>query len=98
MFTFFALFAVAAILVFASAEEKSSPLWTRNLAIEDGIRMNWIHDDPEYVTMEISAPGKGYVAVGISPDGSMKGADMIMGWVDSQGKAHIKVDLLYLLK
>lgn len=80
---------VATILGFASSADQKA--WTRNLSIEKGIRMNWIHDDSEYVTMEISAPAKGYVAVGISPNGSMTGADMIMGWVDSQGKAHIKV-------
>ncbi|CAF4976183.1 unnamed protein product, partial [Rotaria sp. Silwood1] len=32
----------------------------------------------------------GWIALGISPAGGMKGADIAVGWVDSSGKVHIQ--------
>lgn len=75
--------------------------WTRDLTVGNGYHIRWNNEDPEYLVMEISAPVKGYVAVGFSPNGGMKGSDIMMGWVDSvEGTAFIKVAghfLLYLI-
>lgn len=43
---------------------------------------------------------KGYAGLGFSPNGNMKGADIILGWVDAAGEVFIQVSsslLLYLL-
>jgi hypothetical protein len=43
----------------------------------------------ENITMAMKARSTGWIALGIDPEQIMKGADMIFGWVDSEGNAHI---------
>lgn len=65
--------------------------WTRNLQVGNGYHIRWNNEDPQYLVMEMSAPVRGYVAVGFSPNGAMRGSDIVMGWVDSEtGEAYIK--------
>jgi len=56
-------------------------------------KIQWTSDDPNFVEFKMYAPTKGYVAIGFSPKGGMAGSDIIMGWVDSSGKPHIKVNM-----
>ncbi|ODM95966.1 hypothetical protein Ocin01_10716 [Orchesella cincta] len=74
----------------AHSQVSGSPRWTRDLLVGNGYHIRWNNEDPEYLVMEVSAPVTGYVAVGFSPNGAMGGSDIVMGWVDSTGKAHIK--------
>lgn len=39
---------------------------------------------------------KGYVGLGFSPNGGMKGADIILGWVDTTGAVLLQVSHLFL--
>jgi len=36
---------------------------------------------------------RGYIGLGFSPSGGMKGADIIIGWIDEGGKPYISVRL-----
>lgn len=65
--------------------------WTRDLEVGNGYHLRWNNVDPEHLVFEIFAPVRGYVAVGFSPNGAMRGSDIVMGWVDSaSGEAFIK--------
>lgn len=44
----------------------------------------------EKITFRIEVQTKGYVAVGLSPNGGMAGSDIAFGWVKN-GKAHLQV-------
>ncbi|XP_045124485.1 DBH-like monooxygenase protein 1 [Portunus trituberculatus] len=41
------------------------------------------------VTVEVQVATTGWVGVGFSPNGGMRGADITLGWVDSQGQLHV---------
>lgn len=63
--------------------------WIHSLELPSNIEVSWIDTDPEHVTIEMRGPTKGYIAIGFSPTGGMTGADMFVGWVDSNGSAHL---------
>lgn len=50
------------------------------------------------IQFEVHAKNLGWVGLGISMSGGMRGADIAMGWVDSNGKPHIRVLFLFLFK
>ena len=52
--------------------------------------------DKETITFEVHVKAKGYVGLGISPGGSMKGADIVLGWV-KDGKASLLVSSSVLI-
>lgn len=42
------------------------------------------------VLIQITAETTGWVGLGVSPNGAMTGADIIVAWVDSSGSGHIE--------
>lgn len=74
--------------------------WTHelDLAESNGIQIRWKNSLPlgggsqtRWLTMEVFAKTNGYVGVGWSSHGGMAGADIVIGWVDSDtGEAHLK--------
>ena len=58
-----------------------------------GIDVKWNHTDPDYLCMEVSSKTTGIVAIGFCPvwKGSMEGCDIVIGWVDDNGNAHLYV-------
>ena len=40
----------------------------------------------------------GWIGLGISPNGQMPGSDVVMGWVDRNGKAFLQVRNMYILQ
>ncbi|XP_042233945.1 DBH-like monooxygenase protein 1 isoform X2 [Homarus americanus] len=38
------------------------------------------------IVIEVQVATRGYVGLGFSPNGGMKGADVVIGWVDAQGQ------------
>ncbi len=50
--------------------------------------------DDDFIIFEIRAKTTGWMGLGFSPSGAMKGADLIVMWFDDNGKAHISVNLL----
>lgn len=65
--------------------------WVHTTTLPSKMQVSWIDKDPNYVTIEMKGPTKGYVSIGFSPSGGMTGADMFVGWVDSNGTAHLLV-------
>lgn len=78
-------------LVSSSSDPKGPIVWTRDLTLNDKFTVRFNNEDEDKLVMEISAPTTGYVAIGFSPNGGMRGSDIVMAWVDGEGKAHIKV-------
>jgi len=56
--------------------------------INENYHLHWTYDD-EIIYVEMSANTLGWVGFGISPNGGMKGADMVIGWVDSTGEVFV---------
>ncbi|CAF4698174.1 unnamed protein product, partial [Rotaria socialis] len=51
----------------------------------------WTVDDAEReITFELHVKTMGWISLGISPAGGMKGADIGVGWVDSNGNVHFQ--------
>ena len=55
----------------------------------------WKFDDKS-ITFEVHVRTRGWVGLGFSPSGGMKGADMGIGWV-SDGKAYFKVSMTHVI-
>ncbi|XP_050715576.1 uncharacterized protein LOC126998176 [Eriocheir sinensis] len=56
---------------------------------QDGVFvMLWTPRD-DAIDMELQVGAKGYVGLGFSPNGGMKGADIVLGWVDVAGKVFL---------
>jgi hypothetical protein len=52
--------------------------WTHEIKLPAGVHFKWTTLDEEWITMEMSAPTKGYVGIGFSPKGGMAGMPMKM--------------------
>ena len=65
--------------------------FSHSLDLGQDVLLRWEREDEVTVRMEMSAPSSGYVAIGFSPNGGMRGSDIVMGWVDDKGVGHIKV-------
>lgn len=50
-------------------------------------------DGSDYITFEVQVATKGWIGLGLSPSGSMAGADIVIVWIDNKGQAHITVIL-----
>ncbi|KAF2357527.1 Copper type II ascorbate-dependent monooxygenase C-terminal [Trinorchestia longiramus] len=48
----------------------------------------WMPEE-DHITIEIQVATQGYAGLGFSPAGGMRGADIILGWVDDDGTARI---------
>ncbi|CAF1205461.1 unnamed protein product [Rotaria magnacalcarata] len=49
-----------------------------------------VNDIEQAITFELHVNTIGWIALGISPAGGMKGADIAVGWVDSSGTVHMQ--------
>ena len=61
---------------------------------EEDFKLYWsVKDTDKSMHFAVEVNTTGWVGFGISAglSGSMKGADMVVGWVDSQGKGHLQV-------
>ncbi|XP_042889305.1 DBH-like monooxygenase protein 1 [Penaeus japonicus] len=76
--------------VSALPEGRLPPLDFRHSAVLDqrgNFHMLWTPREKD-IAIEIQVATHGYVGLGFSPNGGMKGADIVLGWVDSQGNLH----------
>lgn len=56
----------------------------------DVYRIFWkILDDNETIQFEVHCRVRGWVGLGISPNGDMRNSDIAIGWVDDNGKAYL---------
>lgn len=52
-----------------------------------------LSDKKLFVYLQMSAKTLGWVGFGISPNGGMKGSDMVIGWVDSAADVFVLVGI-----
>ena len=83
---------VVSFPVLTSASD-AVPVWTHVMVLDEGVEVKWVATDPYFLTMEMSAPTRGYVGIGFSPSGGMAGSDIAIGWVDSRGIPQLLVNL-----
>merc|ERR1719401_1414967 len=59
-------------------------------SILSGYTLEWNVDTTlGTITIAMTAPTSGWVGIGIAEGGGMSGADILLGWIDSDGTAHI---------
>jgi len=67
---------------------KKGPTWDHKEELKKmtGVDLKWNISDPEWIVMEMSSKTNGYVSVGFCSKwvGSMKGCDIVLGWVDDE--------------
>ncbi|XP_057320432.1 MOXD1 homolog 1-like [Microplitis mediator] len=58
--------------------------FTRHEFLDDNgeVLLEWDPSDEEVVTFKVSAKTRGYIGIGFNDKGHMKGADIILAWVD----------------
>ncbi|CAF1548880.1 unnamed protein product, partial [Adineta ricciae] len=66
--------------------------YDRTIELEKNIVQLWwtVDDIEQEITFELHVKTTGWIALGISPAGGMKGADIAIGWVDSSGKSFLE--------
>jgi len=47
--------------------------WTHHISLPANLELKWTNTDPEWITMEMSSPARGYIGIGFSPSGGMAG-------------------------
>ena len=68
--------------------------WQASAPLGTAGQLSWTSDVAKGVIMfEISAETDGWLGLGLSPTGTMAGADLAIGWFDQHGTAHSKVGL-----
>lgn len=72
------------------AKEESESFEYKTITQEE-IIFNW-RTDENHLYGQISAPTKGWVAVGFGSTEKMKDANIIIGYVDAEGNVHVRDD------
>uniref|UniRef100_A0AAG5DFT0 DOMON domain-containing protein n=1 Tax=Anopheles atroparvus TaxID=41427 RepID=A0AAG5DFT0_ANOAO len=80
---------VLLVLCDASSGAGGSERWEHLVDFDPNFRLLWNVDGQE-VTFEMQARTLGYVGLGFSKDGTLAGADLVVGWMDDQGHAHLQ--------
>ncbi|XP_049295208.1 MOXD1 homolog 2-like [Anopheles funestus] len=62
--------------------------WDHAIFLDDDYRLLWSITGQD-ITFEVQVRTHGYVGLGFSKDGTIYGADMVIGWVD-QGQVHFQ--------
>lgn len=67
----------------------SAAHWDHAVDLDENYRLLWSINNQD-ITFEVQARTLGYVGLGFSTDGSIYGADIVIGWVDN-GQVHFQV-------
>ncbi|CAF2973272.1 unnamed protein product [Rotaria socialis] len=91
------LFIVLLLVAIGDVVSISSPItpfttYRYSTELEKGIADLWwtVDNGAKDITFELHMKTTGWVALGISPGGGMEGADIGVGWVDTEGKVHFQ--------
>ena len=88
---------MASVIPVNSKPQPSEPFdYQAVLSKDDTYHLFWKFDEKN-ITFEVHVKSKGYVGFGLSPDGSMKGSDIVIGWV-KDGKAYFQVGDYFVKK
>ncbi|KXJ73512.1 hypothetical protein RP20_CCG015679 [Aedes albopictus] len=66
----------------------SAAHWDHAVDLDENYRLLWSINNQD-ITFEVQARTLGYVGLGFSTDGSIYGADIVIGWVDN-GQVHFQ--------
>ncbi|CAF1166007.1 unnamed protein product [Adineta steineri] len=95
--TFRTMLFIVLLLIIGDALAISSPIqpftaYRYSTELEPDIADLWwtVDIDANEITFELHMKTTGWIALGISPGGGMKGADIGVGWVDNMGKVHFQ--------
>jgi len=66
------------------------PLLTHHTVLDkdDKVHLSW-RPDHDGITFRYTVATHGYIGLGFSPGGGMHGADIVLGWVDTNGQVHL---------
>ncbi len=94
---------IISLVVLENCNSISSPLkpfatYKHTTQLEADIADLWwtVDDNDREITFELHIKTTGWIALGISPAGGMKGADIGLGWVDQTGRVHFQVTRTHL--
>ncbi|XP_058125969.1 MOXD1 homolog 2-like [Anopheles ziemanni] len=76
------------VLVVLNLSLASAAHWDHAVFLDDDYRLLWSITGQD-ITFEVQARTKGYIGLGFSKDGTIYGADIVIGWVD-QGQVHFQ--------
>lgn len=79
--------------VFDSKSYESSLIWAHSERLDDNgdVILRWVTSDSS-ITFKVEAKSRGYVGIGFNSGRNMKGADLVVTWVDDDtGIAQILV-------
>lgn len=76
--------------------EKARPKFTRHEKLdEDGdVILEWDPSDDKEVVFKVTARTLGYVGIGFNEKNHMKGADILLAWVDDTGTVNLLVNCI----
>lgn len=81
--------AILAAVLLLVATTVSGAHWDHAVDLDENYRLLWSINNQD-ITFEVQARTLGYVGLGFSTDGSIYGADVVIGWVDN-GQVHFQV-------
>ncbi|CAF4944392.1 unnamed protein product, partial [Rotaria socialis] len=88
---------IVLLLIIGDVLAISSPIqpfttYKYSIELQPDIADLWwtVDSDANEITFELHMKTTGWIALGISPGGGMKGADIGVGWVDNTGKVHFQ--------
>ena len=92
------VFLPAALLLISSTNAALKDEYDHSayLDVAENFKLYWsVKDADKSIHFAAEVNTTGWVGFGISAglSGNMKGADIVMGWVDSTGNGHLKVNL-----
>uniref|UniRef100_A0A182WEN8 DOMON domain-containing protein n=1 Tax=Anopheles minimus TaxID=112268 RepID=A0A182WEN8_9DIPT len=64
--------------------------WDHAVDLDENYRLLWSISQQD-ITFEVQARTHGYVGLGFSTDGTIYGADVVIGWVEN-GQVHFQHD------
>lgn len=64
--------------------------WKHILDLDDDFRLSWT-PNPNDVTFEVQVRSLGYFGLGFTRRDEMEAVDMVIGWMDEDGNAHLEV-------
>lgn len=55
-------------------------------------------DKDQFIQFELHCKTNGWLGFGLSPNGDMPGADIVIAWIDQNGKAQLRVNFRKRIK
>ena len=89
---FFVALLVAVSLQQAAALQSLEEKYPYSAVLDEGMKLHWRFDlKKQNITFAVNVSRYGWLGFGISPDGWMINSDIVIGWVNKDGKAQFHV-------